>query len=136
MRYWIVDPQGVIVYKSGVHQLDIDAMQQEIDYQLLQLPVDEEPPAEIPETPALVKAYPNPFNGQVNVNINLPAADRVEVGVYDVTGRLVATLANESFAAGETQLSWTPSDLAAGVYLLRVRGIQTAPLTQKLVYVK
>lgn len=136
MRYWIVDPQGIIAYKSGVHQLDIDALQQEIDYQLLQLPVDEEDPTIIPNSPAIIKAYPNPFNGQVNVNVNLPASDRVEVAVFDVTGRLVATLANETFAAGETQLSWTPSNLAAGVYLLRVQGIQTAPLTQKLVYVK
>ena len=54
------------------------------------------------------------------------AADRVEAKLYDVSGRLVRTLAERNFPAGEHHLTWDGRDddgrlLARGVYFARVR---------------
>ena len=63
--------------------------------------------------------------GNAKVHFGLANGDRVKIRMYDVTGRLVRTLADRSFAAGEYDLSWDGSDdsgsqVARGVYFARV----------------
>ncbi len=64
--------------------------------------------------------------GSAKVSFGLAKGDLVNVGVYDVTGRKVRTLANRNFAAGEHSLQWDGSDdngsqVARGVYFARVQ---------------
>jgi hypothetical protein len=59
------------------------------------------------------------------VHLAIANAERVHVRLYDVTGRLVRTLADRSFAAGEYDLAWDGADDAGtqaprGVYFARV----------------
>ena len=53
-------------------------------------------------------------------------ADHVEVKVFDVSGRLVRTLADRQFAAGRHSLTWDGADsqgrqVARGVYFTQVK---------------
>ncbi len=65
-------------------------------------------------------AYPNPFNPATQIRYTLPEAGRLEMSVYDVTGRLVQTL-NEGFAtAGSHEIRFDGSRLASGMYLFRI----------------
>ena len=60
------------------------------------------------------------------MRLGLAHADRVQLRLYDVSGRLVRTLADRVFPAGEQTLRWDGADdrrrrLARGVYFARVR---------------
>ena len=53
-----------------------------------------------PEVFALYPNYPNPFNPVTNIRFSLPENQKVSLGIYSVTGRLVETLVNEDRVAG------------------------------------
>ncbi|MBN2172082.1 MAG: T9SS type A sorting domain-containing protein [Candidatus Krumholzibacteriota bacterium] len=85
-------------------------------------------------------SYPNPFNPLTTIGFTLPAAGPVELAVYDVAGRRVATLVDRPLAAGAHRETWGGTDdsgrrVASGVYLLRLSaGGRTA--TRKAVLLK
>jgi len=69
--------------------------------------------------------FPNPFNPQVNIEFYLARDARVLAQVYDVHGRLVRTLADESLGSGAHSLSWDSRNdqgrqQSTGTYLLRL----------------
>ncbi len=69
---------------------------------------------------ASVVCAPNPFSRSVQIRYNVPIAGRVRTEVFDVSGRTVAVLANGETTAGKVETVWKPTDLANGVYLLKV----------------
>lgn len=85
----------------------------------------------VSENPALVRDfsveqnYPNPFNPSTTIAFSVPAQEDVEIGIYDVLGRKVVTLAHQSYEAGRHQVTWDGRDAAqqtvsAGLYIARV----------------
>ena len=70
--------------------------------------------------PLRLEASPNPSAGAVRVDVDVPVAGAVRVGVYDVLGRLVATLADGRRPAGRLALRWdgraAGTRVAPGVY--------------------
>jgi hypothetical protein len=83
---------------------------------------------------------PNPFGGQTAIEFELAAAADVRVEVYDVAGRLVAVLSDDSLDAGEHSVTWDGKDdfgrdVAAGVYFVSVRS-EGAELRRKMVRVR
>ena len=69
------------------------------------------------------------------VRFDVPEISRVELQVYDVTGKLVETLLNERMTAGQHQYTWQPQELATGTYFLRLITTNQT-FTQKVTYVK
>jgi hypothetical protein len=73
----------------------------------------------------------NPLvSGQATVDFGLSRADRVEVKVFDVGGRLVRTLAVRDFAPGKYTLTWDGVDndgrqVARGVYFTQVKYVNS-----------
>jgi hypothetical protein len=64
--------------------------------------------------------------GQATVELGISKSDRVEVKVFDVSGRLVRTLADRQFAPGKYTLTWDGVDnggrqVARGVYFTQVK---------------
>jgi len=64
--------------------------------------------------------------GQATISLGLSKPDHVEVKVYDVSGRLVRTLADRQFAAGPHSLLWDGVDnsgrqVERGVYFTQVK---------------
>ena len=62
----------------------------------------------------------NPVTPQGSVNVDLPAAGRAELRVYDMSGRRVATLCNEELAAGSHSFGLQGLDLDTGTYLFNL----------------
>jgi hypothetical protein len=89
------------------------------------------PPTEL----RLLPGYPNPFRERATVAFALPEAGHVQVAVYDVLGRRVATLADRRFAAGLQELTWRPQGLSSGVYFVRLEAAGRR-FTQRLVRVR
>ena len=74
---------------------------------------------------ALERAAPNPFNPLTTIGFTVPEAGRVVLTVHDVTGTLVATLADGAWDAGRHSVSWSGTDTmgrpaASGVYVVRL----------------
>jgi hypothetical protein len=88
-----------------------------------------------PEPTALGAARPNPFNPTTRIAYHLAREARVELSVYDATGRRVARLADGVQTAGDHDVVWSANGLASGVYFARlVAGDVTQ--TRKLVLMK
>lgn len=51
-----------------------------------------------------VSAYPNPFNAQTTISFTLAQPGQVKLAVYDIAGRLVETIAEREFPAGNNRL--------------------------------
>lgn len=77
-------------------------------------------PDEVPDHSALLQNYPNPFNGTSNVEFRLAEASLVSLEVFDILGRKIATLVNETRPAGRYSVPFDASRLASGVYLSRL----------------
>ena len=67
---------------------------------------------------SLGDVYPNPTAGVARVAVTAGADARVTVRVYDVTGRVVATVAQDAVVSGRA-LDIDTAGLAAGLYLVR-----------------
>ncbi len=75
----------------------------------------------LPVTYEVAKVYPNPFNPTATVEITLPDAADLQVRVYNVTGQMVAELANGSYHAGSHNLTIDGSALASGIYFVHTQ---------------
>jgi hypothetical protein len=68
---------------------------------------------------------PNPFGSETVISFSLPSAGRTTVRVYDVTGRVVRTLADGDMTAASHSLVWDGRDesgntVGAGIYFCRL----------------
>jgi hypothetical protein len=64
---------------------------------------------------------PNPFNPVTRISYNVPMAQHVNIAIYDVAGRLVESLVNETKSAGEYVVEWDAGRLPSGVYFYRMQ---------------
>jgi hypothetical protein len=77
------------------------------------------PPASVTRV-ELSAARPNPSTGATSFVVSLPAAGDVDLAMYDLAGRRVATLWRGSLAAGSRAFTWDPGNVASGVYFARL----------------
>jgi hypothetical protein len=63
---------------------------------------------------------PNPFNAFATVRYELPAPGWVKLSLYDLSGRLVEKLVDGEMPAGRHAIELDGSELAAGVYFVRL----------------
>jgi hypothetical protein len=78
------------------------------------------------DTPALTnlsvqRNVPNPFGQSTRIDFSLGQSGNIDVGVYDVTGRRVATVLSGSLPAGSQSVTWdgrstTGTPAPSGVY--------------------
>jgi len=73
-------------------------------------------------TSDLISAYPNPFNPQTTIGYTTTVASDLTVAVYDLSGKVVATLANGFKPAGSYSVNWNAVNLSNGVYVVRMQG--------------
>jgi Secretion system C-terminal sorting domain len=66
------------------------------------------------------RAAPNPFNPTTSLDIALPESAELTVRVYNVTGQLVSIVASGRYEAGNHTFTVDGSQLASGVYFVRV----------------
>ncbi len=80
---------------------------------------------EMPRLTCLMPMRPNPFTTETTVHFRLAQAGRIQLGVYDVGGRLLKTLVDGQYPAREYNLSWDGRDergqqVPGGVYFMQL----------------
>ena len=93
---------------------------------------------EIPLAPTqfeLLQNYPNPFNPTTNITFSLDKLGAVELKVYDLNGREVATIINKQMSAGRHTVQFDGSHLSSGVYYYRLKANDQV-LTKRMTLVK
>ena len=75
----------------------------------------------VPAAFHLDQNYPNPFNPESNIRYQISEYSNVVLAVYDILGREVAVLVNETKAPGTYQVRFDGSSLSSGVYFYRLQ---------------
>ncbi len=96
-------------------------------------------PDNLPKEFYLSQNYPNPFNPSTKIKFIIPQSSFVNLKVYDVLGREVATLLNEEKHPGEYEVEFNPvsdiGNLASGIYFYKLQAGSYSS-TKKMIYLK
>jgi hypothetical protein len=70
--------------------------------------------------------YPNPFNPETRIRYHIGSPGRVKILIFDINGRLIATLADGFHASGEYEIKWQAHEangrfLPSGIYFCKVQ---------------
>lgn len=85
--------------------------------------------------------YPNPFNPETTIHFTLVETGKVRLSIYDIKGRLVNTLINNTLAEGVQTVNWQGNDkqgrkVSSGVYFYRLERAGEPDRTKKLILMK
>ena len=80
----------------------------------------------IPNKIFLHQNYPNPFNPVTTLRYDLPENGLVNITIYDMLGRQVKTLMDQTQDAGYRSVIWNATDdygkpVSAGIYLYQIQ---------------
>jgi len=95
----------------------------------------------VPEKFALFQNYPNPFNPLTKIKFAVPLNKGGERGlsiqliIYDLLGREIATLVNELLSPGTYEVEWDATGYTSGVYFYKLKA-ENYSETKKLVLLK
>ncbi|MDP8205438.1 MAG: T9SS type A sorting domain-containing protein [Candidatus Electryonea clarkiae] len=84
----------------------------------------------------ITHAYPNPFNQILNIGIDLPADSDLDIRIYNILGKVVASVANDYFSAGSWNFSFNPDGFSSGVYFVVARMQNEMDAVRKIVLIK
>ena len=98
------------------------------------------PDGTLPKSLVLGDSRPNPVNGQAAIRYDLPRTGQVDLSIFDVTGRKVATLVSGIVPAGRHEAIWHGRDdagreVASGLYWYRLTAGGNA-LNRKLLVIR
>jgi hypothetical protein len=94
----------------------------------------------IPSKYILYQNHPNPFNPVTTLRYDLPEQSHVTIVIYDMLGRQVRTLINETQDAGFKSVIWDATNnygkpVSAGVYIYQIQAGEFVQ-TRKMVLLK
>ncbi len=75
---------------------------------------------EVVSFPIESNVYPNPFISSTTISFSLQQDSRVQIELYDVAGRKLLTLLDESVVAGSHEVNLNRDQLSAGIYFIRI----------------
>jgi hypothetical protein len=86
----------------------------------------------VPLGTGLGQNYPNPFNPETNFELRIADLEFVNLAVFDVLGREVASLVNEQKPPGIYAVRWNAWDKPSGVYFV-VLSTEKQRLTRRII---
>jgi hypothetical protein len=92
-------------------------------------------PGEVPEKYGLTQNYPNPFNPSTNIEFDIAKTSAAKIVVYDMLGRALETLADQTMMPGKYSVTWNASNYPSGVYFYKLQAGDFVQ-TKKMMLVK
>jgi hypothetical protein len=94
---------------------------------------------EVPNEYKLYQNYPNPFNPVTKIRFEVPLSKGgsgvVSLKIYDITGREITTLINESLNPGTYEITFDGNNLSSGIYFYRIQ-TKSFSDTKRMVFIK
>lgn len=84
---------------------------------------------------SLSQNYPNPFNPSTTIPFTVKEKCDVELKIYDIQGREVATLIHAEFDPGHYQAEFNAGSYATGIYLYKIK-MNNFEATKKMIFVE
>jgi len=119
------DVVGGVIYYYRISAFDTHGNESEYSDQVSAsvLSIDDE--IGIPDEYALKQNYPNPFNPVTTLHYDLPEDGLVNITIYDIMGRVVKTMVNNTQEAGYKSVIWNATNdygnpVSGGVYLYQI----------------
>jgi hypothetical protein len=107
----------------------------EIDGQIYGTLVSLDDETYTPDAFHLAQNYPNPFNPSTTIRYALSEAGPVRLEVFDITGRSVSVLVDQSMQAGNHTAVFDASKLSSGIYLYRLTSGNRS-IIRKMIFAK
>ncbi len=130
LRFVAADEVNASLVEAGVDDFLLTAY----------IPVATDAVEALPERFALGANFPNPINPKTTLRFDMPRRAEVELAVYDVAGRRVATLIDGVMDAGHHEVVWEGRDgkghpVSSGIYFSRLSS-EGQLLTRKMLLLK
>jgi len=89
----------------------------------------------------LSQNYPNPFNSSTTFHYSINKRERVQINVYDISGKLVRTLINEEKSRGNHTANWDGKNelgeiVSSGIYFYSLKIRNTNIFFKRMVFIK
>ena len=87
-----------------------------------------------------IEAYPNPFNGRLNINLNVDANSDGILQLYNIKGELVKSWDNRLIRSGVSIIYWNPinnngDNLSSGIYFISFQSSEIN-MKKKVIFLK
>ena len=127
----VTDDIDCIYLQNELHRLYIGADDCMVQYW------DSSPTGDTPMSLPFVlnQNYPNPFNPSTTISFTLDRDGYVSLNVYDVTGRVVATILNKTMTAGSYDVGFNASGISSGVYFYKLKTADQE-MTRKMILLR
>lgn len=138
----ILDNSDVRIVRSESKYFDgsnwVNASRNWYSYEGLQMATGDE--ISIPDEFSLDQNYPNPFNPSTTITFDLSEDANVKIAIYDMTGRLIRELVNQTMTIGSKTISWDGKDdrgnpVSGGIYFYKLQAVDFTQ-TRKMVLMK
>ena len=80
----------------------------------------------------LVSLYPNPFNPEVTIQVNVGEPGELNIDIFNLSGRRVKTLANSTIGVGSYSFKWDSSNNPSGMYFFKLTIGETVMIRKAL----
>ncbi len=89
-----------------------------------------------PKNYKLNPVYPNPFNPVTNITFEVPKASNIKINLYNILGKEVKILVNNTLKSGIYNLKLESGGLASGIYFVSMFADNNLINTQKIILIK
>ncbi|WP_456443271.1 T9SS type A sorting domain-containing protein [Caldithrix abyssi] len=89
----------------------------------------------LPQTTALLRNFPNPFNAQTTIEYQLSKTQNVQLSIFSNSGQLVKEINVGKQVAGKHQIKINGNNWASGIYYYQLRG-EDVVQTRKMLLIK
>ena len=94
----------------------------------------------IPEKSLMLKAYPNPFNPMINLELDIKIKEYLKLDIYDIRGRHINMLFIGYAPRGISNIIWDAKSkygetVSGGIYFCVIK-TKNSSINQKIIYVK
>lgn len=90
----------------------------------------------LPKYFKLNPVYPNPFNPETNITFEVPKASNIKINLYNILGKEVKILINNTLKSGIYNLKLESGELASGIYFVSMFADNNLINTQKIILIK
>ena len=91
---------------------------------------------QIPTNIVVHPAYPNPFNQSTTITIELATTGKLELNIFNILGKHVATLKNGVLSSGFHKINFNGTGIAGGIYFVQLQVVGSQTQTQKIILLK